>query len=219
MVNKVVLIHATEIAIDPIVEAFSSLAPDIKIFHLLDSYLSYERSKSETISNDLSARLKELVNLAMRSNPDAILFTCSAFGESIEALNKSSSIPILKPNEAMFEECTKIGSPCLLLGTFTPAMEGMVQEYKTECEDGSIDSLVVEEARVRLKSGDAEGHNQLHINALNKENIDPSTTIMLAHFSSSIAKKAIESSFRNRVLSAPYSAVEKIIKIIGERNE
>ncbi|GAL20572.1 Bll2908 protein [Vibrio maritimus] len=102
--SKIYLIHAVEIAIKPIKEAFESHWPEAELVHLWDETLSIERAKTKQLTPFLNRRIEELVKLAIEGGADAIMFTCSAFGSAIERAANNAAIPVLKPNQAMFEK-------------------------------------------------------------------------------------------------------------------
>lgn len=208
--KKIVLIHATQLAMKPICDAFDELWPDAIITHLLDEELSIRRSQVDGLTSDLYRRVATLVELARLGGADAIMFTCSAFGEAIEHARKTVDIPVLKPNEAMFDKALISKKDVILMGTFPPAMEGMAEEFKsllTNDDERSFDLVCLPTAREALKQGNPDEHNRLHLQeALNSKG----KLIMLAHFSSSIAKPLLSSSTSHLVLSAPHSAVEKL---------
>src|SRR5439155_1015726 len=60
---------------------------------------------------------------------DTILYTCSAFGEAIDAVARATPMPVLKPNEAMFAEALHLGTHIGLLATFQPSIPALEQEF------------------------------------------------------------------------------------------
>ncbi|WP_417436690.1 hypothetical protein [Idiomarina abyssalis] len=208
--KKVVLIHATQLAMQPICDAFEELWPDANITHLLDEELSIRRSQVDELTSDLYRRVTSLVELAMLSGADAVMFTCSAFGDAIEHAKKTVDIPVLKPNEAMFEEAIKSPKDVILMGTFPPAMEGMAEEFRSSFSSDTkrqFDLVCLPSAREVLKEGRTDVHNDIHLQEALKHQ---DKLIMLAHFSSSVAKPMLSSNTTNVVLSAPHSAVKKL---------
>lgn len=214
---KVALIHAVDIAIAPIKSAFQSEWPEAEVVHLWDETLSIERAKEASLTPFLFERVASLYALAKNSGVDAVMFTCSAFGEAIEKIAKDADIPVLKPNQAMFDEALAMGTPVTLLGSFEPAMAGMAQEFfdaalaaSSQAHDqashpAELHQVCIPEARSALQQGDIEGHNQLMLQgAQSQEQVD---VIMLAHFSSSVAKNLLETETRKTVLSSPECAV------------
>ncbi|HEV7802448.1 MAG TPA: aspartate/glutamate racemase family protein, partial [Burkholderiales bacterium] len=110
---RIALIHATPVAIDPIVAAFKRLWPEARPTNLLEDSLAVDLAADGLLTDTMTERFVTLARYARGCGADAILFTCSAFGPAIEAARAALDVPVLKPNEAMLDEAlaggTRIG--------------------------------------------------------------------------------------------------------------
>ncbi|WP_070965613.1 aspartate/glutamate racemase family protein [Vibrio sonorensis] len=213
--TRIALIHAVDIAIEPITKAFNELWPETDIIHLWDETLSIERAKCAELTPFLYKRIALLYDLAVSSQVDAIMFTCSAFGSAIEEVAKNADIPVITPNQAMFEQAISSASQVGLLGTFSPAMKGMEKEFLAASNHSAtkLSVLCVSEARDALLAGETDKHNQKLLEGAKR--LSDSEVIMIAHFSSSIAKSLIEKKCQKTVLSSPECAVRYLKKALS----
>lgn len=123
--TRIVLIHATRVAIEPIEQAMQAYWPEAEAVSILEEGLSLDRAKGIVSLSALDDRIVGLADYAIRLNPNGILYTCSAFGTGIERAAEASDIPILKPNEAMFDAAFEQGTCIKMIYTFPPAVAGM----------------------------------------------------------------------------------------------
>jgi len=214
---RIVLLHATPVAVDPVKAAFAELWPEPELVNLLDDSLSPDRAKSEDLTDALIERFVAFGRYGYSTGADAILVTCSAFGPAIEQMGRELPIPVLKPNEAMFRAAVSQGRKIAMVATFRPAvvtMEAEFKEYVSETgSDATLTTIVVEPAMAALRAGDAETHNRLIVeHAPELEEFD---TVMLAHFSTSRATSALASKLSIPVLSAPGAAVARLRELIA----
>ena len=138
------------------------------------------------------------------------------FAESIEATRRDSAIPILKPNEAMFEEALELGGRIGMLVTFESAIPSMTAEFNQMAASHSNKSKLITHfvpgALAALNAGEAEQHHHLLANAAQiLPNYD---VLMLAQFSMSGAKYQVEKVVNARVLTSPSSAIAKLKTLI-----
>lgn len=202
----------------PVHEAFAEAWPEAEPIDLLESALSPDRAAAQDLSEALTERLCELADYAeRRAGAAGILFTCSAFGPAIEESARRTSIPVLKPNEAMFEAALGHGGQLGLVATFAPSIASMTAEFGVmRTAAGSTAELVphvVPEAMGRLRAGDAEAHNRLV--AEGAQALADCSAVMLAHFSTSRARKATEAVLDCPVLTAPHAAVAALRQRLG----
>src|SRR6476620_7906610 len=109
MTKRIALIHAGEVSVEPVRAALSELWPEAEAVNLLDDSLMVDRARTADLTPAMSDRIAALAGYARGSGADGILFTCSAFGRAIEAVQRRAAWPVLKPNEAMFEEALATG--------------------------------------------------------------------------------------------------------------
>jgi Asp/Glu/hydantoin racemase len=155
-----------------------------------------------------------LARYAEDNGADGILFTCSAFGEAIEEAAAKARVPVLKPNEAMFEAALAAGRRLGMLATFEPSVAGMEAEFRDIAgENAALESFCVPGAMKALQSGDAAEHDQLV--AIAAPRYADYDAVLLAHFSTSRAAAAVRAAVRCPVLTAPGAAVTKLKGLIG----
>lgn len=215
MASRIVLLHATPVAMAPIQAAFDDLWPEAETINLLDDGLSIDRAREDTLSESMIARFVRFGRYGMDMHADGILATCSAFGAAIERLAEQVPVPVLKPNEAMFEAALARGKRIGMLATFGPAVASMTAEFEEyvakSAESGQsaeLKTILVDGAIDALRKGDAERHNALI--AARAPELNDCDVIMLAHFSTSRALEAVREKTAVPVLTAPHAAVERM---------
>ncbi|WP_342755437.1 aspartate/glutamate racemase family protein [Pantoea sp. MBD-2R] len=212
MRSRIVLLHATPVAMTPIHTAFNEVWPEAETVNLLDDGLSLDRAREAELSPALTERFVRLGRYAYDMQAQGILITCSAFGPAIDKLAAALPIPVLKPNEAMFHQALAQGKNIGMLATFGPAVETMTEEFndyvKQHHSSARLTTVLVDKAIDLLKQGDAESHNRLV--AERAQDLAGCDVIMLAHFSTSRAAASVRQQVSVPVLTAPHAAVQQM---------
>ena len=209
---RIALIHATPLAIEPIVAAFGRLWPEARTTNLLDDSLSADLAAEGRLTDSMIERFLTLGHYVRGSGADAILFTCSAFGPAIEATAAALPIPVLKPNEAMLDEALAAGGSIGLIATFGPSIPAL----KAELEDMArakkqplkLATRTLPDALAALQRGDAESHDRLIADAA--AGLMPCDALVLGQFSMATAARLIPAQAGCRVLTSPDSAVLRL---------
>jgi Asp/Glu/hydantoin racemase len=217
MTDRIALIHATPVAMEPIVAAFRAGWPEAGLMNVLDDSLSADRAQSPDLTPAMYARFELLARYTVDQGAAAILFTCSAFGPAIEAAAATVRVPVLKPNEAMFDAALASGDRIGMVATFAPSVATMAEEFdQAAARAGSrarLETIVAEGAMDALRAGDAATHNaRVAEMAARLSGVD---AIMLAQFSTSRALEAVRARVHVPVLTAPDAAVAKLRKALG----
>ena len=161
-----------------------------------------------------------LSNYAMEAGAHGILFTCSAFGDAIESAANALPRPVLKPNEAMFEEALDHSLRIGMLATFEPAVSTMEEEFYSMARQrksrATLETLVVPGARDALNAGDLDTHDELIAKTAGA--LGHCDAILLAHFSMATAEERVQTNSSVPVYSAPSRAVLKLRRSLAEQN-
>jgi Asp/Glu/hydantoin racemase len=216
MSPRIALIHATPVSIEPIGAAFRELWPEASPWNLLDDSLSTDLQAAGSLTPAIRERFLRLGDYCAFCGVDAILFTCSAFGEAIEGVQARLSIPVLKPNEAMIEEALESGRRIGMLATADISIRSMRPEFETAAAacgvDLTFETAAVPDAMQALLAGDRERHDALIVKraaSLTNSDVLALTQFSMAHVAARIAPVP-----GRRVLTTPASAIARLRSIL-----
>ena len=214
---KIYLIHAADVAMPPIAESFRANWPEAQIVNLLEDALMTDLAADGGLTDAMTERFVQIGRYCVKASADAILFTCSAFGPAIEECRRQVSIPVLKPNEAMYEELVAQSGTVSLLATFQPSLPSMVAEIEAAAKSRgtriTVRPQLVAGALAALQDNRAEEHNRLIADtAVSQRDCD---VIALAQFSMSPAKALAVHRTVTPILTTPDSAVAKLKALLA----
>ncbi len=216
---RIALIHATPLAIEPVNASFKKLWPEATLQNILDDSLSRDHAAAGHLTADMVKRFIDLAQYAKRAGCQGILFTCSAFGEAIDAAAAAVAMPTLKPNEAMFEdalhaalkenqneaEALNIG----LVATFAASLVSMSEEFNSLVtgleRQVKLHTLFVPHAMEALGQGQAEKHHRLIAEGI--QTMPTCDVTMLAQFSMAAAQPIAQVKTSAPILTSPDCAV------------
>ena len=215
--RRVALIHAVTVAIEPVHDAFRRLWPEAMCTNLLDDSLSPDLERDKVLTPRMTQRFLTLADYCAGTGADGILFTCSAFGEAIEAAARHVKVPVLKPNAAMFEAALAAGCRIGMLATFEPSVQSMEAEFRQMASNrqpaATLETYCVPGAMAALKAGHPAEHDRLIAEAAPR--FGACDAVLLAHFSTARAAPAVASKVSAPVYTSPDSAVEKMRALLG----
>jgi Asp/Glu/hydantoin racemase len=207
---RIALIHALRHSPPPIEAAFARLWPRAVLMNLLDDSLSADLARDGRITEAMGERFLALASYARKTGADGILFTCSAFGPCIEAVQRAlAPMPVLKPNEAMIEEAMALGGRIGLLASFAPTLDSMPAEFPATLP---VTVHLAEGALAALDRGEPEAHDRLAAEAA--AGLADCDAIALAQFSLARAAPLVAAATGKPVLTTPDSAVRKLKRLL-----
>lgn len=214
---RIALVHATPVAIDPIVDAFRTLWPEAQTTNLLEDSLAPDLAAAGELTGAMIDRFVTLARYVHGCGADAILFTCSAFGPAIEKARDAVPVPVLKPNEAMFDEALTAGTRVALIATFEPSIPALRRELEELAEAQRVPVQIVTRAvpaaLTALHAGDSAGHDRMIADAA--EALGDCDAVVLGQFSMASAATLIPARPGRKVLTSPASAVVKLRATLG----
>jgi Asp/Glu/hydantoin racemase len=213
MMTRIALVHALAASVAPINDALARDWPDAVRMNLLDDSLSADLARAGTLDESMFRRFGVLAQYAVDAGCDAILFTCSAFGPCIEAVQRRHiSLPVLKPNEAMIDEAMARAVRIGLLASFAPTLASMPAEFPASAD---LRTALAVGALDALQGGDGDAHDEIVTGAAAALAAQGCEVIALAQFSLARAAPRVAQRTGLPVLTTVDSAVQALRARLG----
>jgi hypothetical protein len=214
---KIYLIHAADVSIPPVVGSFRASWPQAKVVNLLEDALMTDLADDGRLTDAMVERFVDIGRYCVKASANAILFCCSAFGPATEEVRRQVSIPVLKPNEAMYEEIVARDRTVSLLATFQPSLPSMLAEIAMYAKGAgtqvNVEPKLVDGALQALLDLNPDEHNRLIAEAVARQ--EACDVIALAQFSMAPAKLLAATRTSKPILTTPDSAVAKLKALLG----
>ncbi|MDA7964310.1 aspartate/glutamate racemase family protein [Ruegeria sp.] len=191
---------------------------------VLDASLSSDLTARGSLDDSIIERFLRLGDYAASSKGEggqaqAILFTCSAFGPAIDAVKAAQNIPVLRPNEAAFQEALSLGTRLALVVSFPPSLPALTAELREmaakQGKTVEITPILAEGALAALKAADSEAHDQAVLAACaDLKDVD---AIILGQFSLARAETALSQVTQCPILTTPDCAVLALRSLFDEQ--
>lgn len=215
MRKKIGLVHATMNSVEPILNAFNKLHPDVDLINVMDESLIWELNDTNEITHDMIRRLMDIISKAENACVDAILLTCSSFSPYVPKFRHLYKVPLLSSDESMLNETVEIGGKIGVIATVEkagPTTTNLLYETAKEKEkEIDVETVIIPEAFQALQVGNPKKHNKLIQTEIDKftSKVD---VVMLAQYSMS---RAIES-YKNTeipVITGPEVSANSIVNL------
>jgi len=214
---RIALIGTSMLSVEPVTAAFRESWPEATLFNLLDDALLVDLNAAGKVTQNLSDRIGRLAEYAQSAAADGILYTCTAFGAAIDRVKPRLPIPILKPNEAMWDRACELGPRIGLLATTAPALPTMRAELEEVAKVRGIAVAVVPRhvpgALDDLMGGRAERHDDAIVAAARE--LADCDVILLGQFSMARAARRTAEATGRPVLTSPGAAVERLKRVMA----
>jgi Asp/Glu/hydantoin racemase len=214
---KIFLIHVAAVSIPPINQCFSRMWPQAKVVNILEDALYSDLKNAGSLTEALINRVCVLGKYCENSGADAIMFTGSAFGPAVDRLKTVVGVPVLKPNEALYDVICNQTGKVALLSTVPAALSSMGLEIaelaQSRERSPDITAIVIDHAFEALQSGDVEIHDRLVVEAVRR--IEQShDLIALGQFSMWSVGQQLASSTSKPIITTPDTAVDRFRSLL-----
>lgn len=214
---NIVLFSVHKDAMEAAVRAFAEDWPEARISNILEDGLFQWVRETGGVVPEMYGAFHTLTRYAVERGAEGILYSCSAFGECIDACIAEHDIPMLKPNDAMIEQALDRGARIAVVAT----VAATIPTISVEIEDMAaargqkveLVPYVVDGAFDALAGGDADLHDRLVAEAA--KNIEDCDVIALAQFTLSRAAPAVAAVTDIPVLNSPGAAVAKLRELLA----
>jgi len=209
---KIYLVHAHSISMAPVEATFRTHWPQARLANVIDDSLFSDFQLDARLTEAMIERFRMLGRYCAAAHADAILFTCSAFGPAIDAVKREQSIPVLKPNEALYDDLMTQRGRIALVATFAPTLTSMMAEIGEHMRAKSVrlqvETRLIEGAMDALLQNRPDEHNRLIAEATGA--FADYDVIAFAQFSMVPALELAQARVRTPILTTPGSAVRKL---------
>ncbi len=215
--TTIVVVHTGPVTVQPIKDQFKEQLAEARIINIVDDSLLNDVRAAGHLTPEVTSRLFSYMSNAQAMGADIILNACSSVGEATDVLRGMIRTPIVKVDETMAEEASRIGSRIGVVATVKTTLEPTTRLIRRKADEHGrrveITERIAEGAFDALLAGDAERHDMILKQTILDlaEQVD---VVVLAQVSMARLVPALGKT-RVPVLSSPRSGVEAVKRALA----
>ena len=217
---KVGIIHATMNAVQPMVQAFSELEPQVSVLNFVNEGLLSRANQVGKVDEKGLREFAKLVFQAVDAGVDGIIVACSVYCPFVPIIKNFVEIPMIAVDRSMILQAVECGNKIGIIATTAPSAPSAKRQIEKMANDKgkkiSTEIEIVTEGMAELKKGNIEKHNQIVRMAaerLIQKNCD---VIVLSQITMACAAGDMKD-LNAKILTSPSEGVKSIMKLINAK--
>lgn len=210
LMPNLAFIHTSHVLIPVFSKLGRKILPECEMFHMTDESLIRETIRAGQLTPTTRRRLMTAIGSARDGGADAVMVTCSSIGEGAAMARDLFDFPIFRIDDAMARDAVQSGGRIGVAATLRTTLDPTIRLLKeTAAGQGSQISIVpslCEGAFEAVLRGDAERHDAILIESLNRLRSEVDV-VVLAQASMARVADQIHSNGGPRMLSSPEPAL------------
>lgn len=215
--TTIVVVHTGPVTVQPIKDQFKEMLADARVINIVDDSLLNDVRAAGHLTPEVTGRIYSYMQNAQAMGADIILNACSSVGEATDLLRGMIRTPIVKVDEAMAEEASRIGARIGVVATVSTTLEPTVRLIrKKAAEHGreiDVTERIADGAFEALLAGDAQRHDNILKQTI-VSLMDEVHVVVLAQVSMARLVPLLGAT-RVPVLSSPRSGVEAVRRALA----
>ncbi len=215
--TRIGVVSPMAIASEAVTAAFKEDWPAAEVINLLDESLYADFAGGKGVTDETYRRVAALLKYSQDSGAQAIVFTGSVFGRTVEAGREPLSVPVLTSHEAMIEAAFACGSRFGILTTAAGSLRCLAEDIERYAQARGLSYTLTDHiedaARPVILAGDIERHDEMVAAAAAK--MTDCDCLLLGQFSMDQAVKKFADIPGRPVLTPPRTAVAKLRELAG----
>lgn len=216
MTKKIAIVHTSLVSHKVLNDMFSSFAPDIKVYNIVDDSLLAEVSEAGHITPNLVNRMCKYFDTAASLGVDLIFNQCSSVGGAAEIAANTVDVPVLRIDEPMARKAVQLGHRIAVIATVgstvKPSCDIVTRVAKEADVDVEVVPYLVDGALNVLMTQGQAAHNALVKDTVKKA-ADECDVVVLAQGSMIVLLPDLED-IKKPVLSSPELGVRAAIEMV-----
>ncbi|AQT80972.1 hypothetical protein B1R94_19480 [Mycolicibacterium litorale] len=215
----IAVISAVPAAIPPTATAFEELLPAATVWNILDDRLLADAGRHGGITAALSARMHRLITHAVSEDADAVLLTCSMYAPVAREVCATIRIPVLGPDDALFEAATQRGYRRLAVvsSAADPLADSLSRLRDVLDADTVLEGVIAPGAVDAARAGDVAALVDSVVTAVG-DITNPVDAIVLSQFSLAPTARAVQRITDVPTLPGPEFAVRRLHTMLTWRS-
>jgi Asp/Glu/hydantoin racemase len=211
--TTIVVVHTGPVTVQPLKDQFKDQLPDARVINIVDDSLLNDVRAAGHLTPEVTQRMYSYMSNAQAMDADYILNACSSVGEAVDVLRGMIRTPIVKVDEAMALEASRIGTRIGVVATVKTTLEPTVRLIRKKAAEQKREVTVVERVAEEAFEALLAGNNERHDEILKQTIVglaDEVDVVVLAQVSMARLVPSLGAT-RVPVLSSPQSGVKMLI--------
>jgi Asp/Glu/hydantoin racemase len=211
--TTIVVVHTGPVTVQPLKDQFKDQLPDARVINIVDDSLLNDVRAAGHLTPEVTQRMYSYMSNAQAMDADYILNACSSVGEAVDVLRGMIRTPIVKVDEAMALEASRIGTRIGVVATVKTTLEPTVRLIRKKAAEQKREVTVVERVAEEAFEALLAGNNERHDEILKRTIVglaDEVDVVVLAQVSMARLVPSLGAT-RVPVLSSPQSGVKMLI--------